>query len=175
MKKKTIILSAIVLCLVCVIGCISVLTPKDYLAIQNDDVYFGMSSLRLKWAKDVDYYERTNHSDTPLISYTFDEKIHGNTAKSTYFFRKTVFGEKLIRADITFENINYDIAKNIIEKMSDLFSKEYSVRTGFYDNALIEQNNLLEKSLGVDTGATGISCTFEYSKSELYIYLVKQE
>ena len=59
--------------------------------------------------------------------------------------------------------------------MSDLFSKEYSVRTGFYDNALIEQNNLLEKSLGVDTGATGISCTFEYSKSKLYVYLVKQE
>ena len=66
MKKASIIISVIVLCLVCVITCVSILTPKDYLAIQNDDVYFGMSSLGLKWAKDVDYYEYDNLSDTPL-------------------------------------------------------------------------------------------------------------
>ena len=66
MKKKTIILSAIVLCLVCVIGCISVLTPKDYLAVQNDGVYFGMSLNSLKKIKGEPNQINKNICDTPF-------------------------------------------------------------------------------------------------------------
>lgn len=168
-KKKVYLLFIVVAVALCVF-LLYVFRTKDYVAVCDDGIYFGMSEKAVERIKGTPE-KVSNSSETYYTFYTFNETIYGYPVKSTYGFFAWL---KLTEVSYSFEDIDYKTAEELTKTMGMLFYKAYSSRIGFYETELIEEQNSFEKSLGVNNNGIIIYCDFEYSEERLLVRVGKQ-
>ena len=150
--------------------------PKEYLSIQNDKVFFGMSTNELIKIKGDPIEINSDIGDTPFDEYVFIEKLFGYNTRGSYSFNKSFFGLKLQSAYFVVDNLNYDDAKLCIDNVLHSFESFYSKKNNFYNNGLQSNDvSYIETSFGTNDGATGISCDMVYKDNSLIINIIKQD
>lgn len=143
---------------------------REYLSIQDDEVFFGMSLKKLIKIKGEPEEIHYDTCDTPFDLYIFDEQLYGFEAKGYYTFCKSFFGSYLMDSTIIIENLSYDDGEFLFNKVLNSFEEFYAKRNNFYkEEPESDGSTYIKISLGINTGATGIFCDIIYKDNSLIV------
>ena len=170
MKRQILIGFATILLIGLSIYTISSMLPKTYISIQNDGVYFDMSEKQLMRIKGTPIKIDREIGDTPFDRYVFADQLYGYQAESEYHLLRTWSGLKLRRAFMEVKNLNYEAARELLDRITDSLKKQYSKKRGFYEKELQGDDiSFFSFGLGVNEGATGIDFYVDYEDGTLLI------
>jgi len=174
MRKRNIfigILIAIVVVLF-VIVLARCITPKDYLFIDGKNIYFGMTKNLLIKTNGNPMESNKNISDTPTDEYLYLKEILGQSVEIRYYLRNA----RLVEAYVIAEDVSYDSAISIAQKIISEQKSYYSSRQGYYYSELeTDGTTKFTASNGISNGAIGISFDFEYTSGKLTISAISQK
>ena len=157
-----------------VIFLILLMLQKEYLSIQNDNVYFNMSEKALEKIKGKPIEINHDIGDTPFDEYIFIEQIYRYQAKSSYAFYQSLFGLKLNRVFIEISNLTFDEAEEIIDQITNSLTSYYSNKKGYFNNGLQVKEDTFNLVLGTNNGAIGNSFHIKYEDGNLTLSAIKQ-
>ena len=147
-------------------------SEKQYLFINDNDVYFDMRKSSLLDIKGEPYEINKNIGDTPFDEYVYMEKIDSYEASFSYVMNKS----RLIEVSVYIENIDYDSALEISENILNKQERHYSGFSGYYRSDLeTDESSEFTVSGGVISGATGLSFDYTYMSGDLIITAVCQK
>lgn len=179
MKKALYIITPIVLVILVVAitaFAFSAGRDRDYVSIQDDGVYFGMSYNKLVKIKGQPYETLKSGLDTPFDYYSFHEEIDGYSAESTYVFDNSLFGADLFSVDVSVQIDDLEDAKNLFDSIYQRLTEYYKTKKNYYNDPVSQNGtNSYSASLGTNNGATGISVDLDLENYTLTISAFNQE
>lgn len=145
---------------------------KDFIFIEIDDFYFGMSNNDLIKMIGEPQDKNLNAYDASIDEYIYSTVVEQHNATYNFYFLKS----ELIEMCLTIEDIDYDFALSIVEDCMNKQKNYYSENDDYYSNEIETiGDTYFSVSNGVDNGATGISFDYEYSQGTLTLSAIKQE
>lgn len=152
-------------------GC-SGIQERNYLHIQDDGIYFGMSKARVSAIKGKPVETAQDIMDTPVLEYAYEENISGYPAQSSYHFIRS----RLVDVMISIPEIDFQQAQELVNALMDAQKEQYAQYNGYHcDDFESDEPDSFHISHGVSFGATGISYLYSYSSGTLSITAVMQE
>lgn len=163
--RAIIIVAAVVAFVSTVVLLFSLFDQKDYLFVQDDDMYFGKLFLGLRAEKGKPI-ESTVSDASPSRTYYYKEDIRGYEAWCCYeYFR---FG--LIKAEYIFEDIEYSSALSITEEIANNQKKYYSSYEGYHCSDMqVNEDGTFSLTLGVTTTPEIIRFIYTFDGDRLTI------
>ena len=175
MKKQNLIIGILIVVIaiiLIVIVSIHLNTSKNYLLIDNENVYFGMAASLLIETNGEPVEINKDISDTPQDEYIYTKEAFGKNMEIRYY----LYDGQLVEGYFIFDNVSFDSALTITENIISKQKNYYSSKIGYYLSPLETDNTAQFKvSNGVGDGATGVSFDFEYIAGKLTISAICQK
>ena len=172
---KKLILIPIVL-IICALLYIFVFKNKTYVQIQDDGVYYGMSTNKLIKIKGDPVEIKNEPGDTPFKQYLYNEVIENFDAKNVYGFKDSFFSQQLFYVMSQIDTKSKEKGILLFHKLYNDLTNYYENKKNYYNNGIKEENeNELSATLGTDDGAIGISIELSYSNNIVYINAIDME
>lgn len=173
MKKSMLTISVIlVICIIMVYVFCSLPFLKDYVSIQDDNIYFGMSKNTLLRIKGQPFETAIQRGDTPMDEYVFQEILDGYAVCCTYVF----YRNRLLEVECIVEDISYEDALALSNRIEKRQKEQYVGKVGYYYEPFITNGSTsFNISHGTNTGPGGILFDINYVSGQLRINAVKQD
>lgn len=171
-------ISAILMILLFGIGVYVLLpvSPRDYVSLQNDGVYWGMSDKALEAIKGKPQQINRNIGDTPFDEFVYNETIYGYQAQCRYGFFKSGWGRQLSNVYVMINNVNPETTEDLFQKITDPLVSSYSRRKGYYNEGMTgDATTGMGLTLGIHDGASGTTYDLIYDDGALMICAIRQE
>ena len=169
-----IIILLLIILIVSIVVVVSFRNDRILVAFQDDGVCFDMSVQEIKKIKG-EPYKIQELSETPFISYYFNDEISGYSVDSKYTFSNGFFVDRLNMVYIKIYIDDPDEARRMFNDFNKRLTQYYQTQEDYFHEDVEEVSaKEFRVKLGTNDGATGIRIEIEYKDGILKIDSIYQ-